>query len=53
MQVTLDAWLVEYDTKRPHPGRGMNGRTPFRAFKDGIPKTAKKEATTTEQKVAT
>lgn len=28
MQVVLDAYLVQYNTKRPHQGRGMNGRTP-------------------------
>jgi transposase InsO family protein len=51
MQVALDAYLVVYNTKRPHQGRGMNGRTPLKAFKDGIPKQAKKEVQT-EQKIA-
>lgn len=31
MQVALDAYLVGYNTKRPHQGRGMNGRTPGRS----------------------
>ena len=43
MQIALDAYLVLYNTKRPHQGRGMNGRTPERAFRDGIPKHNKKE----------
>jgi transposase InsO family protein len=35
MQIVLDQYLVEYNTKRPHQGRGMNGRTPITAFIDG------------------
>ena len=38
MQIALNAWLVTYNTARPHQGRGMNGRTPIRAFTDGLPK---------------
>ena len=30
MQSVLDQYLVDYNTKRPHQGRGMNGRTPNR-----------------------
>lgn len=51
MQTVLDAYLVEYNTRRPHQGRGMNGRTPYKAFIDGIrkednpqPKPTKKAA---------
>jgi hypothetical protein len=47
MQLVLDAYPVGYNTKRPHQGRGMNGRTPERAFRDGIPKASKKEHKTT------
>lgn len=36
MQTVLDAWLVEYNEKRPHQGRGMNGRTPKQAFVEGL-----------------
>ena len=46
MQVDLDAYLVRYNTKRPHQGRGMNGKTPLQAFKKGLklrPKTKPKE----------
>jgi hypothetical protein len=30
--------MMLYNTKRPHQGRGMNGRTPITAFIDGITK---------------
>jgi len=46
MQVDLDAYLVIYNTKRPHQGRGMNGMTPLQAFQNGLkltPKTERKE----------
>ena len=36
MQRDLDAYLVTYNTKRPHQGIGMNGRTPYEAFKKGL-----------------
>jgi transposase InsO family protein len=36
MQGHLDAYLEGYNRKRPHRGRGMNGRTPFAVFKAGI-----------------
>ena len=38
MQGVLDEYLVAYNTRRPHQGRGMNGRTPAKAFIDGLPK---------------
>ena len=38
-EADLDAYLLVYNTKRPHQGRAMNGRTPQRVFKDGLPKT--------------
>ena len=39
MQAALDQYLDSYNTRRPHQGRGMNGRTPARAFIDGLPKS--------------
>lgn len=42
MQAVLERWLAEYNEKRPHQGRGMNGRTPAQAFKDGLPGRAAK-----------
>lgn len=38
MQEDLDAYLLHYNTERPHQGRGMNGRTPYQVFMDGLPK---------------
>jgi hypothetical protein len=38
MQGDLDAYLVQYNTKRPHQGRNMNGQTPYAVFKAGLPK---------------
>jgi transposase InsO family protein len=46
MQTDLDEYLIRYNTKRPHQGRGMNGTTPLKAFKKGLtlrPKTRKGE----------
>lgn len=46
MQVDLEEYLVRYNTKRPHQGRGMNGTTPLKAFRKGLrlrPKTKKEE----------
>jgi transposase InsO family protein len=37
MQVVLDTYLIVYNTKRPHQGRGMNGRTPETVFRAGLP----------------
>lgn len=38
MQTVLDSYLDGYNQRRPHQGRGMNGRTPVIAFVDGLPK---------------
>ena len=38
MSAATSAYLVGYNTKRPHQGRGMNGRTPQTAFSEGLPK---------------
>ena len=37
MQRDLDAYLETYNQRRPHRGRGMEGRTPYAVFKAGIP----------------
>lgn len=39
MQKDLDEYLMEYNTKRAHQGRNMNGRTPWDMFKAGIKQT--------------
>jgi transposase InsO family protein len=46
MQAVLDTYLDGYNQRRPHQGRGMHGRTPTQAFKDGLPATPAKEDTT-------
>jgi hypothetical protein len=43
MQASLDDYLVTYNTKRPHQGRGMNGRTPITVFTAGLPKPTPRE----------
>jgi hypothetical protein len=45
MQKVLDDYLIAYNTRRPHQGRGMNGRTPIQAFIDGLPKPQNEEVT--------
>lgn len=42
MQKDLDAYLEKYNRNRPHQGRGMNGKTPLKAFLDGRPKDTPK-----------
>ena len=37
MQNDLDGYLETCNTRRPHRGRGMKGRTPCQVFKAGIP----------------
>jgi transposase InsO family protein len=36
MQLDLDAYMLKYNTQRPHQGRGMNGRTPLTVFEAGL-----------------
>ena len=42
LQVDLDAWLSEYNEKRPHSGRYCYGKTPMQTFLDAIPMTREK-----------
>jgi len=42
LQVDLDAWLSEYNEKRPHSGRYCYGKTPMQTFIDAIPMTREK-----------
>lgn len=44
MQKDLDEYLVVYNTKRPHQGRGMDGRTPLQAFMDGMEQEVQTES---------
>lgn len=41
MQTDLEAYLKTYNHERPHQGRNMKGRTPLKAFIDGLPKKEK------------
>jgi transposase InsO family protein len=50
MQKVLDEYLVAYNTRRPHQGRGMNGRTPALAFIEGLPKNANQQEVTERPK---
>lgn len=43
MQEDLDAFLKDYNEKRPHQGRNMNGRTPYQVFKEGLKKRKTKQ----------
>ena len=54
MQTDLDIFLQSYNHDRPHQGRGMNGRTPAKAFTDGLlkPTKAKKMEKTEKKKAA-
>ena len=51
MQADLDEYLETHNTKRSHPGRKMNGRTPFTVFKVGTPKVLKVAAATPNPEV--
>ena len=44
-QIVLDAYLIAYNTKRPHQGRNMKGRTPLAVFTAGLPKQALQKPT--------
>jgi len=37
----LDEFLGLYNTRRPHQGRNMKGRVPYKAFIEGLPKEPK------------
>ncbi|EMO68242.1 hypothetical protein LEP1GSC132_4487 [Leptospira kirschneri str. 200803703] len=36
MQIDLEIFFEEYNYKRAHQGRNMNGRTPFQVFIGGM-----------------
>ena len=37
LQADLDAWLVDYNERRPHQGRWCFGKTPVQTFLDALP----------------
>ncbi|WP_143184428.1 integrase core domain-containing protein [Rubritalea squalenifaciens] len=53
MQKDLDIYLAHYNTKRPHQGRNMNGRTPFAASREGIRKSPSSKAPKTVKRTST
>jgi hypothetical protein len=51
MQAVLDTHMEGYNQRRPHQGRGMNGRTPAVALVEGLPKPhQQKEEKRTEKR---
>ncbi len=42
IRASLDRHLESNDTKRPHQGLGLRGRTPLKPFGDGIPSRKEK-----------
>jgi hypothetical protein len=36
LQADLDAWLVDYNERRPHQGRWCFGKTPMQTFLDAL-----------------
>jgi Integrase core domain len=36
-QADLDAWVAEYNQRRPHQGRWCFGKTPMQTFLDALP----------------
>jgi len=52
MQADLDVYLMHYNTKRPHQGRDMKGKTPYHVFKNGMPKPSKTEVKPKDQNAA-
>jgi hypothetical protein len=41
MQKDLDVCFETYNRKRPHRGRGTDGRTPYQVFKAGLSEAKK------------
>lgn len=41
MQKDLDDYLIRYNTKRPHQGRSIKGKTPAEVFLRCLPKPVK------------
>jgi transposase InsO family protein len=39
MQIDFEEYIQKYNYSRPHQGRGMEGRTPYQAFKCKVKET--------------
>jgi Integrase core domain len=37
LQADLDAWVADYNERRPHQGRWCYGKTPTQTFLDTVP----------------
>ena len=37
LQADLDAWIADYNQRRPHQGRWCFGKTPTQTFLDALP----------------
>lgn len=48
MQTDLETYLHQYNYKRPHQGRNMDGRVPYEVFVEGILETVKEGEVNTE-----
>ena len=46
LQADLDAWIADYNTNRPHQGRGCFGKTPMHTFLDSLPIAKEKSMAT-------
>ena len=49
MAMLMPVFLDGYNNERPHQGRSMNGRTPYRAFLDRIPANDNSQEDTAHQ----
>ncbi|HKI51859.1 MAG TPA: integrase core domain-containing protein, partial [Geothermobacteraceae bacterium] len=49
MQKDLDTYLNHYNHERTHQGRNMNGRVPYQAFIDGLPKSEEANKKSTKE----
>lgn len=49
LQKDLDTYLHHYNHERAHQGRNMNGRAPYKAFVDRLPKTGSEKERDTKE----
>ncbi|UCF39301.1 MAG: transposase [Acidobacteriota bacterium] len=49
LQRDLDAWLIRYNTRRPHQGKRCQGKTPMETFLDNRPRAQEKLLSLTEE----
>jgi transposase InsO family protein len=49
LQKDLDAWLVRYNTRRPHQGKRCQGKTPMETFRENRPQAQDRLLSRTEE----